>query len=352
VSAFGDTPLVSVVTPCYNAAPFIAETIGSVQAQQYPRIEHIIVDDGSTDASWSIIQSAVPRVTAMQLERNCGGGRARNQGAACARGMFLLFLDADDLLSPDAVGSLVAAVQDRPATIGVCRWHRLRQDRGSGWSTQSSEIPFPPPADALKGWLEGIWVPPCAVLWRRTDYERIGGWDETLLANQDGDLMMRALAANLKLAVADGGEAWYRAHGDARLSVSTTRIMTPEKLRSHARVLDKLAVDLEAQGQLARYTEPLGMAYHSLALVGFQQGHHQLARVCLERGVAYAGVRPVSRTRAGRFLARLLGVEAKERMLSWLAQWGVATSARRRQMSFRASRPEAASPKQGDTHGD
>jgi hypothetical protein len=187
-------------------------------------------------------------------------------------------------------------------------------------------------------------------LWQRVEYERIGGWDETLVANQDGDLMMRALAAGLRLAVADAGLALYRAHGEARLTVSTMRIVTPEKLRSQARVLDKLAADLEAHAQLARYAEPLGMAYHRLALLGFQHGHDQVARGCLLQGAAYVGDQPVSRTRAGRLLTRLLGVEAKERFLSWLAARGVATHARRQHLRFRAARPGAGS--QGDAGAD
>jgi glycosyltransferase involved in cell wall biosynthesis len=84
--------LVSIITPCYNAAPFVAETIESVVAQTYPRIEHIVIDDGSADGSWEVIERYASRVTALRLERNRGGSYARNRGAELARGEFLMLM--------------------------------------------------------------------------------------------------------------------------------------------------------------------------------------------------------------------------------------------------------------------
>src|SRR6188474_1623558 len=102
-----DVELVSVITPCYNAAPFVAETIASVAAQTYPAVEHIVVDDGSTDGSWDVVRRA---------------------GAEVARGSYLMFLDADDLISPAAIAALVAVVRDRgTGAIAACRWRRLRR---------------------------------------------------------------------------------------------------------------------------------------------------------------------------------------------------------------------------------
>jgi hypothetical protein len=190
------------------------------------------------------------------------------------------------------------------------------------------------------------------VLWRRSDYESLGGWDEALVANQDGDLMMRALLHGLEFEVADSGEALYRTHGDLRLTVSSTRVLTLEKFRSHVRVLDKVAAQLKARGLLARYAEPLGLEYHRLAVLGFQQGYIPIARTCLQRGVDHAGLHSVSRTWAGRLVARLVGVEAKEQLLSWLAARGVATGARRRHLSFRARWKTAVSEKAGGADGD
>jgi len=116
-----DAPLVSVVTACHNAEPFVAETIESVLAQTYRAVEQILVDDASTDGSWSVIErytAAHPdRVRALRLETNRGGCFARNRGAEQARGELLMFLDADDLISPDSVAALVEVVRDVPRAL-------------------------------------------------------------------------------------------------------------------------------------------------------------------------------------------------------------------------------------------
>src|SRR5512147_2698925 len=118
--------LVSVITPCYNAAPFVGEAIAAVQAQTYAPVEHLIIDDGSTDGSWAVLQAEVERVAqgagirAVRLAQNRGASHARNVGVGLARGAYLLFLDADDLLAPDTVAALVAAVRDQANALAVC----------------------------------------------------------------------------------------------------------------------------------------------------------------------------------------------------------------------------------------
>src|SRR5688500_425481 len=107
-------PLVSVVTACYNAAPYVAETIESVLAQSYAPIEHIIVGDASTDGSWKLVSRFLERhpdrVRAQRLPANRGGSHARNIGTELARGEYVMFLDADDRIDPDTIGSLLEGV--------------------------------------------------------------------------------------------------------------------------------------------------------------------------------------------------------------------------------------------------
>jgi O-antigen biosynthesis protein len=320
--------LVSVVTPCYNGAASVAETIESVRAQTFPRVEHIVVDDRSTDSSWEVIQAYGSLVRAVRLERNRGGSHARNTGAALARGAYLMFLDADDLLRPDAIASLVAAVQGERHAIGVCRWRRLRLV-DDAWQTFDPEIPFPPPSGALRGWLEGIWVPPCAVLWRRDAYELTDGWDETLTLNDDGDLMMRALVRNATLRVAAGGMALYRSHPmSAQVSVSGG-VYFEEKLRSQIRIFARLEAQLEQAGRLPRYRRSLSIAYHRVALDGFKIGYVDVARECVAHGVRLAGPQAISPTRLGRLLTQLIGLERKERVVQGLARLGIMSPLRK-----------------------
>jgi teichuronic acid biosynthesis glycosyltransferase TuaG len=93
-------PLVSVITPVFNAARWLPETLKSVQSQTLNDWEHILVDDGSSDDSCAIIEDAArldPRIRLLRMERNGGPAKARNVGIRAASGRYLALLDADDL---------------------------------------------------------------------------------------------------------------------------------------------------------------------------------------------------------------------------------------------------------------
>jgi glycosyltransferase involved in cell wall biosynthesis len=96
--------LVSIVTPVYNGAHVLAETIRSVQNQAYPNFEHILVDDGSTDESEKVIKSVSDnRIRYIKLPENKGSDLARSKGINAARGEVIAFLDQDDLFHPDKI---------------------------------------------------------------------------------------------------------------------------------------------------------------------------------------------------------------------------------------------------------
>lgn len=97
------TPLVSIITPCYNSAKFIGETIDSIQAQTFKDWELIITDDCSTDNTTEIIEryiAADPRIKLYKLEKNSGGGVARNNSIKEAKGRYIAFCDSDDRWHP------------------------------------------------------------------------------------------------------------------------------------------------------------------------------------------------------------------------------------------------------------
>ncbi|MBA4157288.1 MAG: glycosyltransferase [Gemmatimonadetes bacterium] len=326
--------LVSIITPCYNAEGFVGETIESVAAQTYPEIEHIVVDDCSSDGSWEVIRSYRDRVRALRLERNRGGSHARNRGAELARGQFLMFLDADDVITPGTVAALVEALRDHSRAVAACRWQRL-VPRDGRWRLMAPEAPFPVAGDDhLRGWLGGIWVPPCAILWQREVYELVGRWDERITWNDDGDLMMRALAHGVQLVLSDHEGALYRAHGDSRVSLSTN-YFTERPLRSQMWVLENLTAELQQLGKLPAYEEPIGVIYKKLAILCFQQNYPVIGRECLQRGEALIGGQVVCRTWMGRLLTRLVGVERKEQIANALARRGLMTAERNRFFNLR-----------------
>jgi glycosyltransferase involved in cell wall biosynthesis len=103
-------PLVSIITPVYNAANSLPETLESVCAQTLTDWEQILVDDGSTDNSREIVEAAVakdPRFRLLRTPRNGGPAEARNMALAAARGRYVAFLDADDLWMPEKLAHCV-----------------------------------------------------------------------------------------------------------------------------------------------------------------------------------------------------------------------------------------------------
>ena len=127
-----DAPVVTVVIPAYNAAACIDETLCALESQSIKSIEIICVDDGSTDATFSIIkrhQANDGRVKAIHQE-NSGAGVARNTGAAKAKGAWLAFLDADDIYRPNFLETMVDAAVDGGAEIAVCEFDSFHDGTG------------------------------------------------------------------------------------------------------------------------------------------------------------------------------------------------------------------------------
>lgn len=112
------TPLVSVVIPFFDSAPYLGEAIESVLAQTHPAVEIILVDDGSTDASPKIAAGYAHRATLIR-QANAGVGPARNAGVAATSGPLIAFLDADDLWEPDKLALQVSALAANPEVHGV-----------------------------------------------------------------------------------------------------------------------------------------------------------------------------------------------------------------------------------------
>jgi O-antigen biosynthesis protein len=253
---------VSVIIPCHNAEPYLAQTVGSVLLQSRPPDEVIIVDDGSTDRSVDIARS-FPSVRV--LRRTCGGAsKTRNFGYQLASGRMLMFLDADDVLGPCALAGLTRAVARKPGSIGICPWYRLEQLNGD-WVRRPPSWPSTRHGhDYLSGWLTGRYYPPCAVLWSREAFERSGGWDERARVNNDGDIMMRALAYGTELVPAKTGEAFYRRVPTARASVSSAQHSRAGRA-SQIYVIQKIARILTERERLEPYRQALGEAFVKIA---------------------------------------------------------------------------------------
>lgn len=136
VSAAADTrgyvdTLVSIVTPAYRAARFIAETIRSVQAQTYRDFEMLVVDDCSPDETAAIVESFAvndPRIRLLRQQTNGGPAAARNRALAEARGRWIAFLDSDDAWLPEKLEKQLAFHRARNAKISFTEFRRVDAD--------------------------------------------------------------------------------------------------------------------------------------------------------------------------------------------------------------------------------
>jgi glycosyltransferase involved in cell wall biosynthesis len=289
----GRLPTVSVVMPCYNAGRYVAAALRSVLAQTLAPAEIIVVDNGSTDGSPEIVAGFGPAVRLLREERR-GASRARIAGAAVATGEALMFLDADDLIAPDTLAALAAALARHPDAVAICPWQRLEW-AGDEAGSETRDEPAPGPAagcwlpappscerrrpgdDDLAAWLSGWWHPPCSVLWSRAAYRRSGGYDPEIPVNNDGDVMMRGFVAGNRLVKAAGGTGFYR-RLPGEITVSGRR-HSRAGVASRLRVLGRIERLLAARGRHGAHAAPLAEAYRRVAQDGAAP-YPDLAETC------------------------------------------------------------------------
>lgn len=125
-----ENKLVSIITPIYNGAKYVSETIESVLKQTYPHWEMIIVDDGSKDNSAEIIREYVTKDDRIQLiqQPNGGSASARNNGIRRANGRYIALLDADDLWEPTFLESQLALMKEKDAIVVHASYRRINEE--------------------------------------------------------------------------------------------------------------------------------------------------------------------------------------------------------------------------------
>jgi glycosyltransferase involved in cell wall biosynthesis len=178
------TPLVTIVTPCLNAERFLAETIDSVLAQDYPRIEYLVMDGGSTDGTLEILKKYEH---ALRWESAPDGGTADavNRGFALGKGEILAFLNADDLYNPGAVSTAVRHLRENPEEAGVYGDASWIDENGSGIA------PYPV-RDFDRALLEReCFICQPASFFRREPFENSGGLDPNFHLTFDYDFWLR-----------------------------------------------------------------------------------------------------------------------------------------------------------------
>ncbi len=179
-------PRVSIVTPSYNQAQFIEETIRSVLLQGYPNLEYIIIDGGSTDGSVEIIKKYEPWLAYWVSERDRGQSHAINKGWQRSTGEILAWLNSDDLYTASSVGKAVDALQANPTASLVYSDCFIVDAIGKhlrNWVSQ--------PFDLATLFSYGTYILQQTTFIRRHVLETVGWLDESLQMIMDTDLFIR-----------------------------------------------------------------------------------------------------------------------------------------------------------------
>ena len=285
-------PRASIVIPCFRQGRFLADAVGSALGQTEASVEVIVVNDGSDDDTETVARRFGDRIRYCR-QANGGLSAARNRGLAMATGPYVLFLDADDVLDPRAVGWLVTAAAGREDVLCVMGYayfdgtRPVAADRPDG---------LPPRDGALEArLLTWNFGPPHSYLCSRVMLAANGGFDETLDSRgcEDWDAWIRLVVAGATVVPVHEIGAHYRQHPDSmsRNAVAMARGRA-EVLR---RTLRRLRRGDLGRGGLAPTTlraevrRGLGDAYMDAAYWLRERGEYGAALVSYVRSLRSRG---------------------------------------------------------------
>lgn len=284
-------PMVSVIIAAYNAEKYVGQAIDSVLAQSYPSVEVIVVDDGSTDRTAAIVKGYGARVRYLHQE-NAERSAARNHGMRQARGAYLNFLDADDLLAPEKLAEQVAFLEEHPEyEVAYSRVGYFSESDGS------SSIPRrkSPSGEIAAELLYGNFITVHSPLIRREAAERTSGFDPENNRFEDWDFLLRLALSGARFGFQD------RLHARVRLHPENTIGDEVKMFEAKLRVAERIA---------ACYPEEIARrSVDAAALVAFHKADY--GRVLILAGRASEGCDLIGAAAACRFPRRWIFLALK-----------------------------------------
>jgi len=303
---------VTVVVPAYRAEATIRRAVDSVLAQQGVDVRAVVVVDGRLDRTVEQLEGYDPdRVQVLVNENNRGSQVSRNRGLAAADGEVVMFLDCDDFLEGPMLAGLARALREEKADIAFGPMQVLEEK--SGRRRPPVYRSYESADDLFRAWMaEAHTVAPCSIMWRTAFLREIGGWDEGVARNQDGEVVMRTLLRGGRFAVSRAGQGIYVHHdSDDRITRRTDNLAA---LIDVGEML--LTAPSSVVGQGARRDGVAGYFYR-IALRFYSSGRQDLAIRALRRA-RELGFRGHGGPLWHRLTARLLGLDLRYRISNFV----------------------------------
>ena len=208
---------VSIIIPLYNSEAYIAQTIDSCLAQTHDNIEIIVIENGSTDQGYQIVKSIDDkRLSVFQILKP-NAAAARNYGYHKAKGAYIVFLDADDVMASNKIELQLKALSKKPeGWVASCAWAKFKTNTKEAVISPQKVWAIQNPIDwCLQSWTGGGMMTLSGWLIPKPIIDKAGLWDERLSLHDDGEFMCRVLLASQGNVFVENTAVYYRQQGNS-----------------------------------------------------------------------------------------------------------------------------------------